>query len=236
MKSLGLISIILLFLSLGANFQNYSFGELNSKQFGDNFVEYDINGGTIHDISLDFDFVEMLVEFTGEEDGMIQISIPRQVLDASFEGKDDIFFVLVDGFETNYVELAPTETSRTLLVPFFKGDSILEIFGTEVYSPANDGKTKGTESSNVLIPDWVKSNAGWWSEGLIEDSDFVQGLQFLISAGIMEVPKTDSVTNSNTGIPEWIKSNAGWWSEGKITDIDFVSGVQYLISNGIISV
>ncbi len=30
------------------------------------------------------------------------------------------------------------------------------------------------------IPEWIKNNAGWWSEGLIGDSDFVSGIQYLI--------------------------------------------------------
>ena len=37
------------------------------------------------------------------------------------------------------------------------------------------------------IPDWVKNNAGWWAEGAIGDSDFVQGIQFLIKEGIMSI-------------------------------------------------
>ena len=48
-----------------------------------------------------------------------------------------------------------------------------------------------TESGNapaeIAIPDWVKTNAGWWSEGLIGDSDFVSGIQFLIKEGIISV-------------------------------------------------
>ena len=37
------------------------------------------------------------------------------------------------------------------------------------------------------IPSWIKNNAGWWAEGAIEDSDFVQGIQFLIKEGIMKI-------------------------------------------------
>ena len=37
------------------------------------------------------------------------------------------------------------------------------------------------------IPDWIKSNAGWWADGQIDDSSFVSGLQWLISNGIMKI-------------------------------------------------
>ena len=35
-------------------------------------------------------------------------------------------------------------------------------------------------SSTMLVPDWVKNNAEWWAEDLIEDSDFINGIQYLI--------------------------------------------------------
>jgi hypothetical protein len=93
-----------------------------------------------------------------------------------------------------------------------------------------------TPSQTSQIPSWIKNNAKWWSEGTITDSDFVQGIQYLIKQGIMKVPATQSGTSSSTTIPSWIKNNAKWWSEGTIGDSDFVQGIQYLITQGIIKV
>lgn len=39
----------------------------------------------------------------------------------------------------------------------------------------------------VSIPDWVRNNAGWWSTDQIGDSDFVTGIQWLITNGIMPI-------------------------------------------------
>ena len=87
------------------------------------------------------------------------------------------------------------------------------------------------------IPDWIKNNAGWWTEGAIGDSDFVQGIQYLIKEGIMKIPPTTQGTGSGVNeIPDWIKNNAGWWAEGAIGDSDFVQGLQYLIKEGIMSI
>jgi len=86
------------------------------------------------------------------------------------------------------------------------------------------------------IPEWIKNNAGWWSEGLIGDSDFVSGIQYLIKEGIMIIPETKAVSQTSEGIPEWVKNNAGWWSEGLIGDSDFVSGIKFLIEQGIMVV
>jgi len=38
------------------------------------------------------------------------------------------------------------------------------------------------------IPEWIKNNAKWWAEGTITESDYVSGLQYLISQGIINVP------------------------------------------------
>jgi len=86
------------------------------------------------------------------------------------------------------------------------------------------------------VPEWVKNNAKWWSEGLIGDSDFISGLQFLIKEGIMVVPQTEAGAQTTTEIPDWIKNNAGWWADGLITEGDFVSGIQFLVENGILVV
>ena len=92
-----------------------------------------------------------------------------------------------------------------------------------------------TLAQDSEIPAWIKNNAGWWADGQIDDSSFLQGIQYLIKEGIMIIPPTEtSGTSGSEGVPAWIKNNAGWWADGQIHDEAFVSGIQWLISNGII--
>ena len=35
------------------------------------------------------------------------------------------------------------------------------------------------------IPDWIKNNARWWADGSIDDSSFIEGIQFLIKERFM---------------------------------------------------
>ena len=93
-----------------------------------------------------------------------------------------------------------------------------------------------TAENQYFIPNWVKNNAGWWAEGQIPDSAFVQGIQFLIKEGIIVVPATENETQGGSNIPEWIKTNAGWWAEGQIDDRTFANGIEFLINVGIIVV
>ena len=89
--------------------------------------------------------------------------------------------------------------------------------------------------SNDEIPPWIKNNAKWWSDGQIDDKNFIQGIQFLINQGIIQVSFTKQIS-SDTDIPSWIKNNAKWWSDGQIDDTTYVLGIQYLISHGMINV
>ena len=93
------------------------------------------------------------------------------------------------------------------------------------------------QAQDSEIPAWIKNNAGWWATDLIDDSSFLQGIQYLIKEGIMVIPPTETSGSSGSeGVPAWIKNNAGWWADGQIDDGSFVSGIQWLISNGIIVV
>lgn len=91
-------------------------------------------------------------------------------------------------------------------------------------------------TQEITIPDWVKNNAGWWSDGQIDDSSFASGIEYMIKEGIIQVPISERQEGTESVIPDWVKNNAGWWSEGLISDEDFAGGLQYLIANGIISV
>ena len=44
-----------------------------------------------------------------------------------------------------------------------------------------------SEKEDAAIPAWIKSNAGWWADGQIDDGSFVEGMQFLIREGFMSV-------------------------------------------------
>jgi len=102
------------------------------------------------------------------------------------------------------------------------------------------------------IPAWIKSNAGWWATDQIDDSSFLQGIQYLIQEGIMIIPPTETSESSDDSdatpdagqraqafdqrVPTWIKNNAGWWATDQIDDSSFLQGIQYLVQKGIIVV
>ncbi len=109
----------------------------------------------------------------------------------------------------------------------------------------NPEKKEIVMSTSISVPSWIKQNAGWWSEGQIDDNSFLTGIEYLIKQKVikLDMPEPDpdeqryqsGIPERTTGeIPSWIKNNAQWWSENKISTEDFVAGLKYLIENEII--
>jgi hypothetical protein len=96
--------------------------------------------------------------------------------------------------------------------------------------------TSTVSSAYAEVPGWVKNNAGWWADGTIAESEFISGIEFLITDGIIVVPPTTVSSETSDGVPDWVKNNAGWWADGTITDGEFLNGIQHLMKSGIISV
>ena len=92
------------------------------------------------------------------------------------------------------------------------------------------------ETTNV--PNWIKNNAGWWASDMIDDSSFLQGIQYLIKEGIMIIPPAETIDTSQSSqqIPVWIKNTAGWWASDQISETEFVNAIQYLINKSILQI
>jgi len=55
------------------------------------------------------------------------------------------------------------------------------------------------------VPDWIKTNANWWSQGQITDAEFTTGIQYLIAQGIIIIPQTQISADSTDVIPDWLR-------------------------------
>jgi len=94
-----------------------------------------------------------------------------------------------------------------------------------------------SSESIIQIPQWIKTNAGWWATNQIQDTDFVKGIEYLINAEIIKIPQTTQESEADSQqIPYWLRKNAGWWSEGAISNEEFVKGIQYLIQKNIVKI
>ena len=53
-----------------------------------------------------------------------------------------------------------------------------------------------TYAQESSIPSWIKSIAGFWSEGQISDDEFVSALQYLVENGVLTIPEKQNVSKS----------------------------------------
>jgi hypothetical protein len=135
------------------------------------------------------------------------------------------------------------DTSWEMAVESFEGvfdnhyGNIIYMMKSFSLEPTSTTPTPTPTKSATAVPGWIKNNAEWWADGVIDDSSFLQGIQYLINEKIIVIPPT--VTSGSSGsqeVPGWIKNNAEWWADGVIDDNTFVSGIQYLVKVGIIQV
>lgn len=133
-----------------------------------------------------------------------------------------------------YFEIALDKKPESIVIKNYK-EYVDKVIAKYPYTPTE--KPDSLVNFGIAkIPEWVKPMAQWWSERLVEDSEFVDALKFLIEKKIIQVPEVEAKTASSEKIPGWVRDNASWWAQGQINDKEFVSGIQYLMENGIIIV
>jgi predicted secreted protein with PEFG-CTERM motif len=97
----------------------------------DHELTYAITGGVITQVSPDIESGSLIINIDSLSNGTLFVQLPRDVIDAKFAEKDDDFFVLIDGLETEFDE-AKTANDRTLTVAFPQGTEEIEVIGTFV--------------------------------------------------------------------------------------------------------
>ena len=94
-------------------------------------VRYEISGGKVSTAAIDVDTNVLSIKIKSTADGELTVTLPRELIDAKKDnGKDDVFFVLVDDEETEFSQKV-TSSSRTLGITFQKGTTDITIYGTQ---------------------------------------------------------------------------------------------------------
>lgn len=113
-------------------------------------IQYEIDGGTVEGITLDSFFGSLIIDIDTTNNGQIEISVPRGLLDAKVGSSDDIFFILVNDFEVDFDETDADNSARTLLIPFSKESVVIEIIGTDVMQELPDKNTVKEEPKDDI--------------------------------------------------------------------------------------
>ena len=94
-------------------------------------ITYAIAGGVINQIIPDTEAQSLMVQIDSISNGTLVIKLPREAIDAKFGEEDDDFFVLIDGWESDFDETR-TGVERTLTIEYPEGTEEIEIIGTYV--------------------------------------------------------------------------------------------------------
>jgi predicted secreted protein with PEFG-CTERM motif len=92
-------------------------------------VKYGIINGTVNNIVVSPSDDTVDISVTTTDNGTLAITLPRTLIDATVNGQDNQFFVLVDGQNVDFQE-SKTATDRTLTISFPDGASDIAIVGT----------------------------------------------------------------------------------------------------------
>jgi len=94
-------------------------------------VPYTATGLSVYEIESDTDSMSLIfyVDVT-DSTGKLNVTFDRKFFDSSYDGQDDLFFVLADGDETITSEIQTTLQSRSLTIDVPLGTEELEIIGS----------------------------------------------------------------------------------------------------------
>ncbi|MDE1724352.1 MAG: hypothetical protein KGH76_00455 [Thaumarchaeota archaeon] len=212
--------------TLSANSQN----KLNIG-FYDSFTENQVNGDVHYDIQL-LDSDQSVL--WSKNDAVAQNGMDTQTINLPSNG--------IYGITVKVNSIVSNGVPDTTRIGLARGNVVIPSTVTE-----NDSLTQTTTTSDnqtqtspndtkIVIPQWIKNTADWWSTDQINDQTFISAIQYLVKNGVIHLPPTAASNTQSSVIPSWVKKNAGFWAEGQIDDKTFASGIQYLVSIGIITV
>ena len=146
------------------------------------FSFFDNNGALVKDVIYAFG----LVNPQGEQFNLVTGDAPEDFVGVkSVEGiATHMITIPGDGLYT--LNLVLTGEGFSNYDEFFQSSQLFEV-GVSTTSSFKPSPSMSAPSQSVNIPDWVKNNAKWWSNGEIDDNTFASGIQFLVKEGIISV-------------------------------------------------
>ncbi len=138
-------------------------------------------------------YAEITGDFDIKHEGPLTLTIVKP--DGS---SDELTTISRDG---NFV--TTMELSTDSLLGNYK--VFAEIQGQQVFVSSFDVKGK----NSPLVPFWIKNNAGWWADGQVTDSEFLNGITWLIENNVIklerdeiqEVTEAKNPENCNSAYP-----------------------------------
>lgn len=111
-------------------------------------IAYSAQNTEISKIMLDQNLVALHIDIIPQQDDVLAITIPRDLMDAKISSSDDDFYLLVDGIESIYEETTTAE-ARTLSIPISSQNTKITIIGMQLQK--SQAEPISQEKSGCLI-------------------------------------------------------------------------------------
>ena len=95
-------------------------------------VPYRMSNGKLWAINVDSDFKSLVISIQSDDEGILELRLNRDLIDAKIDSQDDEFIVLTNDTGSEFEELANTSFYRTLSIPYKKDTKEIEVLGTIV--------------------------------------------------------------------------------------------------------
>ena len=84
-------------------------------------------------------------------------------------------------------------------------------------------------------PSWFKSNAHWFSDEIISDSEYTDALTYLIHEGAIVI-ESELSPKTEQKIPDWVRNIFIWYGQEQISEDDVLNAIIFLVQNQIIQI
>ena len=89
----------------------------------------------------------------------------------------------------------------------------------------NQGTVQKFTSTVPVLPSWIMKNSVWWSEGVLDISDFALAVKYIIKQGLVQIPATSesSTQDNSSAAVDQLHKYMQLWSSGQIDHIPTAS-------------
>lgn len=86
-----------------------------------------------------------------------------------------------------------------------------------------------------VLPSWVRERTMWWSQGAVDNGEFLLAVKYMITQGMLNANFTKGPPQP-ASVPNWLKIDAAWWSQGVIDDRTFADNLDYMLTLGFLRI
>lgn len=139
-------SLSMFLLLLTPFYANATTGSVSVDVDGQEYIiGIDTEGVAVQSIESDGELALLLTVNATGSSGTLEITFDREFFDSTFQGEDDSFFVILDGFDEAVFEETHTDSTRTLSIKIPSGTQEIEIIGSQILDGTFGEILSGTE-------------------------------------------------------------------------------------------